>query len=164
MATTRQAGRDWAGLMQERVLGLQDWRAGHPQATFAELAGEVDRRWRVVRAALRADLALASAATAGAAAPTVPCPQCGGTPFRDAGPRARTVRTRGHAPVTLRRADATCPQCGYRLFPSGRCAGAAAQPPLLAAGGGAGGAAGAHGGLRRGRRPAGAGGGRDGWA
>jgi hypothetical protein len=120
MATTRQAGRDWAGIMQESVLGLQDWRAGHPQATFAEIEVELDRRWSVLRAAMLADLALASAATAGAAAPTVPCPQCGGTQLRDEGPRERTVRTLGHAPVTLRRAYATCTQCGYRFFPSGR--------------------------------------------
>ena len=120
MAATQQAGRDWAGMMQESVLGLQDWRAGHPQATFAEIEGELDRRWSVLRAAMLADLALASAATVGAAARAAPCPQCGGTQLRDEGTRERTVRTLGDAPVTLRRAYATCTQCGYRFFPSGR--------------------------------------------
>ena len=120
MAATRQARRDWAGIMQESVLGLQDWRAGHPQATFAEIEAEVDRHWTVLRAQLLADLALASAATEGAAAPTVPCPQCGGARLRDEGLRERTVQTLGQAPVTLRRTYATCTECGYRFFPSGR--------------------------------------------
>ena len=119
MATTQQARRDWAGIMQESVLGLQDWRAGHPQATFAEIEGELDRRWSVLRAALLADLALASAATEGAAAPAVPCPQCAGQHLRDEGLRERTLVTLGHAPVTLRRDYATCADCGYRFFPSG---------------------------------------------
>lgn len=117
MATTQQARRDRAGIMQERVLGLHEWRADHPQATFAAIEAEVDRRWHVPRAQLLADLARASAATAGAAAPTVPCPQCGGTQLRNEGLRERTVRTLGQAPVTLRRAYATCIQCGYRFFP-----------------------------------------------
>ena len=119
MGRGQQLRRDWGGAMQESVLGLQEWRAGHPQATFAAIEAEVDRRWNVLRAQLLADLALASAATEGAAAPTVSCPQCGGAPLRDEGPRERTVRTLGHAPVTLRRAYATCTQCGYRFFPSG---------------------------------------------
>lgn len=43
MAATQEARRDWAGVMRESVLGLQDWRAGHPQATFAAIEAEVDR-------------------------------------------------------------------------------------------------------------------------
>jgi hypothetical protein len=120
MGREQQGQRDWGGAMRESVLGLQEWRAGHPQATFAEIEAEVDRRWNVLRAQLLADLALASAATEGAAAPAAPCPQCGGTRLRDEGPRERTVRSLGHAPVTLRRAYAACTQCGYRFFPSGR--------------------------------------------
>jgi hypothetical protein len=120
MGRGQQGQRDWDEAMQASVLGLQDWRAGHPQATFAEIEAEVDRRWNVLRAQLLADLALASAAAGGAAASTAPCPQCGGAQLRDEGMRERTVRTLGQAPVTLRRAYATCTQCGYRFFPSGR--------------------------------------------
>ncbi|MFN8536022.1 MAG: hypothetical protein U0232_00915 [Thermomicrobiales bacterium] len=36
MAGAERARRDWAGVMQEQVLGLQDWRARHPAATFAD--------------------------------------------------------------------------------------------------------------------------------
>ncbi len=45
MVERQQARQDWVGRMQESVLGLRDWRAGHHQATFAELEEELDRRW-----------------------------------------------------------------------------------------------------------------------
>lgn len=120
MVVAGQAARqDWAGLMAESVLGLRDWRASHPQATFVELEEELDRRWHGLRAAMLAELALTSAAAGGAGA-SMPCPECGGTRYRDEGVRARTVMTLGHAPVTLQRGYVTCTQCGYRFFPSGR--------------------------------------------
>lgn len=120
MAGEQRARRDWAGVMQEHVLGLQAWRAGHPTATFAEIEAELDRQWSGVRAQLLADLALAQGSAAGAGCPAAPCPDCGGTAFRDEGARERTVVTLGHAPVALRRDYRRCTQCGYRFFPSGR--------------------------------------------
>ncbi len=120
MAATQSARRDWALVMQESVLGLHDWRARHPQATFAELEAELDRRWSGLRAALLAELALAGAATGGTNTATVRCPQCGGAHLRDEGLRERTLMTLGHAPVTLRRDYVACSACGYRFFPSGR--------------------------------------------
>lgn len=119
MAATQRTQRDWAGVMQESVLGLQDWRAGHPQATFAEIEAEVDRRWSGLRAALLAELALASPATAGTSPPPARCPQCAGQRLRDEGLRERTLVTLGQASVTLRRNYVTCAACGYRFFPSG---------------------------------------------
>src|SRR5262245_43326469 len=118
MAGAEQARRDWAGVMQERVLGLQEWRARHPTATFAEIEDEVDRQWSGVRAQLLAELARAGAA-GGAAGPATPCPECGGTAFRDEGPRERTVVTLGQAPVALRRDYRCCTRCGCRFSPSG---------------------------------------------
>ena len=120
MVERQQARQDWVGRMQESVLGLRDWRAGHHQATFAELEEELDRRWHGLRAAMLAELALTSAATAGGVRSPMPCPECGGTQYRDEGMRERTVVTLGHAPVTLQRGYVTCTQCGYRFFPSGR--------------------------------------------
>ncbi|MFN8511312.1 MAG: hypothetical protein U0841_01695 [Chloroflexia bacterium] len=70
MAGAERARRDWAGVMQEQVLGLQDWRARHPAATFADRA-EVDRQWSGVRAQLLAELALAQTAAEGC--PAAPC-------------------------------------------------------------------------------------------
>jgi uncharacterized protein with PIN domain len=102
---------------QEVFLGLQEWRALHPQAQFAAIEAELDRRLNQQRAQLLADLALASAATE--VTPVACCPGCGGA-LRDEGPRQRTVVTVGQAPVTLDRDYATCTQCGYRFFPSGR--------------------------------------------
>jgi len=119
MATPQEARQDWVRVLYESVSGLQDWRAGHPQATFAEIEGELDRRWSGLRAAVLAELALAQTATVGTAAGPLPCPQCGGTQLRDEGVRKRTVVTLGQAPVTLRRTYVTCTACGYRFFPSG---------------------------------------------
>jgi len=103
---------------QAVLLGLQEWRALHPQASFAAIEAALDAGLAHLRAQLLADLALASAATevSGRAAPR--CAGCGGA-LSDEGPRARTVVTVGHAPVTLRRDYATCTRCGYRFFPSG---------------------------------------------
>jgi hypothetical protein len=103
---------------QEVFLGLREWRARHPQASFAAIEVELDAQLSQLRGQLLADLALASAATEVTGAVALVCPSCGGS-LQDEGPRERTVVTVGHAPVTLRRDYATCIACGYRFFPSG---------------------------------------------
>jgi hypothetical protein len=115
----RGIGARWEGGRQEVILGLRDWRALHPTATFGEIEAELDRQLYQVRAQMLADLALARAATrlGGGARPA--CPECGGR-LRDEGVRKRTVRTVGGAPVTLARDYATCPRCGVGLSPPGR--------------------------------------------
>jgi hypothetical protein len=121
-AAARRGEARQAGLQrgfQEVFLGLREWRARHPQASFAAIEAEVDAQLSQLRAQLLADLALASAATEVTGPVALVCPGCGGT-LQDEGPRERTVVTVGHAPVTLRRDYATCTQCGYRFFPSGR--------------------------------------------
>ena len=118
----RRGGARQAALQQgfqDVFLGLHEWRARHPQARFVAIEAELDAQLRHLRAQLLADLALASAAAEVTGALALACPGCGGT-LRDEGPRERTVVTVGHAPVTLRRDYATCTQCGYRFFPSGR--------------------------------------------
>jgi hypothetical protein len=112
-------GERWEGSMQEVFLGLRDWRALHPKATFTEIEAEVDRRVSQLRAQLLTDLALASSAARLASAERPVCPGCGGR-LHDEGARERTLMTAGHAPVTLRRDYATCTRCGQRLFPPGR--------------------------------------------
>jgi hypothetical protein len=117
----RVLGERWDGSMQDVFvfLGLREWRALHPQATLAEIETELDRRMARVRAQMLTDLALASSATdVQAEAPPV-CPQCGGR-LRDEGVRARTLVTLHNEPLTLERDDATCSQCGSRVFPPRR--------------------------------------------
>jgi hypothetical protein len=112
-------GARWEGGIQEVFLGLRDWRALHPTATFGEIEAEVDRQLQQVRAQMLADLALASAATRPDRVARPACPECGGA-LHDAGARPRTLRTVGDAPVTLARHYAACPRCGGGLFPPGR--------------------------------------------
>jgi hypothetical protein len=112
-------GAQWEGGRQEVLLGLRDWRARHPKATFGAIEEELDRRLHQLRAQMLADLALASTATTLDCGERPVCPACGGA-VHDAGVRKRTVRTVGNQPVTLHRDYATCPRCGVGLFPPGR--------------------------------------------
>src|SRR4051794_24601349 len=52
----------WQELTESALVGLADWRAAHPQATFAEMETEVDQRLNRLRVRMLEDLALASAA------------------------------------------------------------------------------------------------------
>lgn len=94
---------------------LRRWRRANPDATLAEIEAALDARLDPSRAALLADLATASPdASAGRGC----CPSCGGRLERR-GVKERTLRTRGDAPVALRRTYAVCSACGAGLFPPG---------------------------------------------
>ena len=111
----------WRRLSEAVLTGMQDWRAAHPRATFAEMEAAVDERLNTLRARMLEDLALASRAThLGAAdAPECPaCPTCGGR-LQARGRQTRTVTVQGEQPVRLRRTYAVCSACGTGLFPPG---------------------------------------------
>ena len=103
-------------------VGLADWRAAHPKATFREIEAELDVRLNQVRARVLADLALASAAADVQAASRAERPRCAtcGTVLQARGASDRTVLTQGGAEVRLERSYATCPRCGGGSFPPGR--------------------------------------------
>ena len=94
---------------------LLRWRRANPDATLAEIEAALDARLDPARAALLTTLATASPDVS---AGRGNCPACGGRLERR-GERERTLRTRGDAPVVLRRAYAVCAACGAGLSPPG---------------------------------------------
>jgi YgiT-type zinc finger domain-containing protein len=114
-------GRQWQVLTEEVLSGMEDWRAAHPKATFAEIEAAVDERLGRMRARMLEAAALASAAAdvSGSAVSERPtCPHCGKA-LVARGKRERTLRVPGKQTVTLRRSYAVCPACGTGLFPPG---------------------------------------------
>ncbi|MGH9176529.1 MAG: hypothetical protein ACRD1H_19320 [Vicinamibacterales bacterium] len=109
----------WRALTDEVLLGMRAWRAAHPQATLRELEAALDERWASARAALLADIAVASTEAHFAQAPPSArprCPDCG-TPLVARGQQTRTVLTHGGQPIPLTRDYARCPACGTGVFP-----------------------------------------------
>jgi predicted RNA-binding Zn-ribbon protein involved in translation (DUF1610 family) len=114
-------GERWRALSEEVLTGMQEWRAAHPRATFAEIEGEVEAHLSRLRARLLEDAALASRAAEVAAqegAERSVCPDCG-QPLQARGRRTRTVTVRGDQAVHLARSYAVCPACGTGRFPPG---------------------------------------------
>jgi YgiT-type zinc finger domain-containing protein len=111
----------WRVLSEEVLSGMEDWRAAHPRATFAEIEAEVEAQLTRLRVRLLEDAALASRAADLAAEPAgdrPPCPACGQA-LKPRGQQTRTVTVRGDRPVHLRRSYAVCSACGTGLFPPG---------------------------------------------
>ena len=111
----------WRALSEEVLLGRADWRAAHPQATFATIEAELGTQLARLRARYLEDLALASRAADVAAQPPgerPPCPTCG-QPLQPRGQHSRTLTIRGDQAVQLHRSYATCSACGTGLFPPG---------------------------------------------
>ena len=109
----------WQALTDEVLVGMRAWRAAHPRATLRELEVALDERWASARAALLADIVVASAETHVAQSPpsTRPrCPDCG-TPLVASGQQTRSLLTHGDQPIPLTRDYARCPACGQGLFP-----------------------------------------------
>ncbi len=117
MAWDAQAEQQWRTLSEEVLSGLQEWRAAHPRATFAEIEAVVDERLNGMRARMLEDLALTRAAAEGAAERPA-CPDCG-QPLQGRGYQTRTVTVQGDQAVRLRRQDAVCPACRAGVFPPG---------------------------------------------
>lgn len=112
----------WAGDAESVWIGMADWRAAHPKATFSEIEAALDERLSQVRARVLADLALASAAAEVTAEAVEERPRCAGcgTVLQGRGASDRTLLTQGGAEVRLTRTYATCPTCGDGSFPPGR--------------------------------------------
>jgi hypothetical protein len=111
----------WRELSEAVLTGMQEWRAAHPRATFAEIEAEVEGQLSRLRVRLLEDAALASRAAEGAAADgaeRAACPDCG-QPLQARGHRTRTVTVRGAQAVHLTRRYAVCPACGPGRFPPG---------------------------------------------
>ena len=100
-------------ILHQAEVAVRQWRAAHPQATFAEIEACLDQELRAARARL-----LAAVVGQPGAGPAPPCPQCG-TPMQWRGEQPRTLHTAGDAPVPLRRPYACCPRCGHGFFPPG---------------------------------------------
>lgn len=119
------AAADWEALAAEVLVGIKDWRAQHPRATFTEIEEELDRELSRLRTRLLEDVALASAAAGGTAgtsgappAPAARCPTCGG-PLVARGQATRAVTVAHAQTVTLPRQYAVCSSCGAGVFPPG---------------------------------------------
>lgn len=118
MATGNWSAR-WRELSEDVLAGMQDWRAAHPRATFAEIEAEVETQLSRLRVRMLEEAALASRAADLAAQPAAeraPCPTCGGG-VQLRGRRTRTVTVRGDQAVRLTRHYAVCPACGTGVFP-----------------------------------------------
>ena len=46
----------WQELVAEVLMGVEEWRLQHPEATFTEIEEAVDRGWAKTRARLLQDL------------------------------------------------------------------------------------------------------------
>jgi hypothetical protein len=112
------AGR-WRDLAEEVWLGVAEWRAAHPKATFTEIEQVVEDRLAVIRTRLLTDLALASAASDIAAVGEEDrprCPECAGG-LEPRGRQVRELTTLRGAVVQLKRSYAVCRSCGAGDFP-----------------------------------------------
>ena len=107
-------------LVEEVVVGMRDWRAAHPRATFREIETALDERLQRVRARLLEEAALASRAADKAedAEERPCCPGCNQA-LQGRGYQERGVRVQGDHEVRLRRRYGVCPACGTGLFPPG---------------------------------------------
>ena len=111
----------WQQLAEEVLLGIKEWRLGHPRATFQEIEAAVDRGLARARARLLQDVALASAAREMSSAPEgggYRCPQCR-HPLERRGQKTRSLTTHYDQSINLKRSYGVCPACGTGLFPPG---------------------------------------------
>ena len=114
LSTTEEGGRAmigeewearWRALSEEVLMGMRDWRAAHPRATFAEIEAAVDARLNGLRARMLEDVALATRAAQvgdGCDAERTLCADCG-QPLQARGQHTREVTVQGDQRVRLRR-------------------------------------------------------------
>ena len=110
----------WCQLVEEVVVGMRDWRACHPRATFREIESALDERLQRVRVRMLEEAALASRAAdwTDDAEGQPRCPDCNQA-LQARGYQDRGVRVQGDQEVRLRRRYGVCPACGAGLFPPG---------------------------------------------
>ncbi len=109
----------WRELAEEAIIGMKEWRMGHPKATFKEIETALDERLADVRARMLQDAALASDAADVVAASAGERPKCAecGEMLEARGQELRSLTTNHNRTITLRRSYAICPACGAGLFP-----------------------------------------------
>lgn len=110
---------DWHALADEVWLGVAEWRAANPKATFAEIEQAVEERLATIRTRVLADVALASAVRDIATqdeSERPRCPDCHGE-LEARGQQARELTTLRGDTVRLRRSYSVCRVCGHGLFP-----------------------------------------------
>jgi hypothetical protein len=112
----------WLALAEEVLLGMRDWRAAHPRATWKQIEAELDARLARLRGQVLQDAAQASpAADFRGAAERPPCPGSGcGTPLRAAGQHRRRLATAHEQVVEIERTYGRCPACGAGVSPPRR--------------------------------------------
>ena len=115
-------------LADEVVVGMRDWRAAHPGATFREIEAALDERLQCMRARMLEEAALASRVADWTDHPEERhcCPDCTQA-LQPRGYQERGVRVQGDHEIRLRRCYGVCPACGAGLFPPGRGIGPAAE-------------------------------------
>ena len=106
-----------AGLQD--VLGMNQWRQEHPQATLREIEEAVDERMNRLRAQLIQEIAQMSAVEEWSQVPEEERPICArcGTVLVSRGKQTRWVQTNGGEALKLERSYGTCPDCGQGIFP-----------------------------------------------
>jgi hypothetical protein len=112
------AGR-WRELSEAIMVGIEEWRLQHPQATLWEMEAAGDAHLADLRTQMLQDVALASQAAERSRVHAQARPRCpqGETPVEARGPRARQVRPHQGQTWRLRRSDAVGPACQVGLFP-----------------------------------------------
>lgn len=107
----------WMEVAEEALVGMRDWRAAHPRATWAEIEAAYDARLARLKGQVLRDAAQASpAADFRGAAERPACPACGAR-LRAAGQVPRRLTTDHGEEVVLERTYGRCPRCGAGLFP-----------------------------------------------
>lgn len=116
----------WAKQIEAVVGGIRAWRAGHPHATFREIAAAIDAELNPLRAQMLAETASASPLARFTALPAGERPRCAGCGGKliGRGRRRRRITTQGDATVEVDRESGVCATCEGGVFPPGRGAGA----------------------------------------
>jgi len=111
----------WDELAEEVLSGMKEWRLQHPKATLRQIEGALDERLGKMRARMRQDAALASAAADIQAAQAAEQPRCGacGVVLVERAVAERQLITQHNQVVKLARSYGVCPTCGAGLFPPG---------------------------------------------
>ena len=107
--------KEFLGRAGEMYEELREWRRGHPEASFDEIAGEVTPRRRALMGQLLGQLALQHGT--GEVAEGLKCPECSQEMRYKGKPKRGIAHLEGE--TELKRAYYYCAQCETGLFPPG---------------------------------------------
>jgi hypothetical protein len=111
----------WDEFAAEVLSGMKEWRLQHAKATLREIEAALDERWDKLRARMRQDAALASAAADIQAAQGAEQPRCAGcgSVLVERTVAERRLLTQHNQMLALARSYGVCPRCGAGVFPPG---------------------------------------------